>query len=317
MRKFFIVTALALFLVTASAAAQTTPAQAPLAELLTGDAKADYDAGKALYGNGDNDGALIKFQSAYDRSKEPRLLWNMAACEKNLHHYARALRLVRQYRTEATLTTEETANVDALVAVMQPFTSKLTVIVSEPGAQVTVDGESLGISPVPPTSVDVGAHRIRVLKDGFEEYTRNITAGSTAEVTLDVALAKAIHEGRLAVRASQNASIAIDGRIVGVGTWSGALASGGHSLRVANPRMRPYQSEVHLQDHEVRDLAISLEPEAKSVPAWVWVVGGAVLAGGLATGGYFAFRKNDPTYQGPTGTLDPGVVQASSPIHFR
>lgn len=313
MRHLSLATALALVLLAAPALAQT----APLSESLTGDAKGDYDAGKALYGNGDNAGALIKFRSAYDRSKDPRLLWNMATCEKNLHHYARALRLVRQYRTDATLSAEETADVDALVTVMQPFTSKLTVIVNEPGAEVTVDGETLGISPVTPTSVDVGAHRIRVLKDGFEEYTRNITAGSTAEVTLDVSLAKVVHEGRLHVRATKDASIAIDGKVVGVGTWSGALASGGHNLRVTGTKMRPYQTEVYLQDREVRDLAVTLEPEAKTVPTWAWVVGGAVLAGGLATAGYFAFRSGDPTYQGPAGTLDPGVVQASSPIRFR
>ena len=63
----------------------------PLSDTLTGSAKIDYDAGKLLFSDGDMAGALVKFKSAYDTSKDARLLWNIAACEKSLHHYARVL----------------------------------------------------------------------------------------------------------------------------------------------------------------------------------------------------------------------------------
>src|SRR6478736_4874903 len=72
----------------------------PLAETLTGEAKSAYDSARVLFGDGDFGGALVKFQAAYDKSKDPRLLWNMAACEKNLRHYARTLQLVRRYAAE-------------------------------------------------------------------------------------------------------------------------------------------------------------------------------------------------------------------------
>ncbi|MGH7297676.1 MAG: hypothetical protein ACRELB_22250 [Polyangiaceae bacterium] len=52
----------------------------PLAQTLTGDAKAAYDAAKLLVGDGDFAGAAIKFQAAYDQSNDARLLWNIAAC---------------------------------------------------------------------------------------------------------------------------------------------------------------------------------------------------------------------------------------------
>src|SRR5882724_2714841 len=73
---------------TAPAAPPAPPGPRPLSESLTGGAKSDYEAARLLYGDGDHAGALVKFQSAFDQSKEPRLLWNMAACEKNLRHYA-------------------------------------------------------------------------------------------------------------------------------------------------------------------------------------------------------------------------------------
>jgi len=62
----------------------TAPARPSLADTLTGPAKDDYMAGRLLFGDHDYGGALVKFQSAYTQSKDARLLFNMAACEKNL-----------------------------------------------------------------------------------------------------------------------------------------------------------------------------------------------------------------------------------------
>jgi hypothetical protein len=81
--------------------------------------------------------------------------------------------------------------------------------------------------------------------------------------------------------------------------------------------MLPYQSEVYLQDKETRDVPVTLQAEpSKGLPMWAWIAGGAVLATGLGVGGYFLF-KGESTYEGPSGNLSPGVVQASKPIRFR
>ena len=69
-------------------AAESPPPPPSLSESLSGAAKAEYDAGKLLYQDGDYAGAQLKFRAAYETSKDPRLLWNMAAAEKNLRHYA-------------------------------------------------------------------------------------------------------------------------------------------------------------------------------------------------------------------------------------
>src|SRR5690348_11091354 len=59
-------------------------AQLPLAESLTGEAKAEYESGKLLFEHGDFAAAAVKFQHAYEVGKDPRLLWNVAAAEKQL-----------------------------------------------------------------------------------------------------------------------------------------------------------------------------------------------------------------------------------------
>ena len=119
-----------------------TPAGPPsLADSLIGEPKADYDAAKLLYGNGDYAGALVKFTAAYDKSKDPRLLWNIAACEKNLHHYARVLAYLRRYLAEgqAVLSEAEKVDAEALLKFIQPLTAAC--------ASRSVGGRSRSTSP--------------------------------------------------------------------------------------------------------------------------------------------------------------------------
>ena len=203
------------------------PGPPALSDTLTGSAKADYESGRLLYTDGDYAGSLVKFSSAYDASKDPRLLWNMATCEKNLRHYAKSLGLLRRYVKEgdAVLTEQDKKEADELIKVMEPFTAKLQVNVDEAGADVTLDDESVGQSPVEPIVVDIGTRKLRVHKDEFEDFSKELPVGGAAQVSVDVKLVKIIHEGRLVVKASNNATIAIDDKVVGVGQWEGALES--------------------------------------------------------------------------------------------
>ena len=294
------------------------PALPTLAETLVDDAKADYASGKLLYSDGDYAGALVKFSAAYERSKDSRLLWNMAACEKNLRHYARSLRLVRQYLKEGdALTEQDKAEARDLVNVMEPFTATLQVNVNESGAELSIDEEAIGATPTPPVVVDIGTRKIRIRKTDYEEVVKDVPVGGAAKVTLDVALVRVVHEGRLNVRTAKDAIISVDARVVGTGAWAGVVASGGHTLKVTAPKMRTYLAEVLIQDRESRDLSVTLEAEpSRGVPAWAWIGGGVLVAGGLAAAGYFIFRGED-SYQGPSGNLNPGIVQASRPIQFR
>ena len=236
----------------------------PLSEMLAGDAKADYDAGKLLIGDGDFVGAEVKFRSAYDRSNDPRLLWNVAACEKNQRHYAHTLTLLRQYLAEggALLTDADRAEAKALIDTIEAFTVKLTIAVNEAGASITVDDESVGTSPLPgPVVVDIGARKIAVKKPGYGDFSETLPIGGSAEAHIDVALHAELHEGKLAVTTIAGGAISIDGQRVGAGHFEGKLASGGHTLRVEAKGMHPYQSEVTIADGENRSVDVPLERE--------------------------------------------------------
>jgi hypothetical protein len=271
-----------------------------------------------LFAVNDFAGALIKFTSVYTNTKDPHALRSMCVCENKLHHYAKALPLLRRYVSEggALLSEQERTDAGATIKAIEPLTSTVWVAVSEAGADVFVDEERVGQSPIEPFPVDIGVHRLRAHKAEFQDFVVDFTVTGGAKVTIEPKLLPVVHEGRLRVTVGPKDAITIDGTPVAVGSWTGALKSGGHTLNVTAPDMLAYQTELLIQDGQSRDIGVTLNPEPrKGLPAWLWIGGGVVLAGGLGTAGYFLFKPS-PKYDGPVGNVVPGIVQASAPVRF-
>jgi hypothetical protein len=259
----------------------------PLADTLSGMARADYAAGRVLFEDGDPASALVKFRSAYEASKDARLLWNMATCEKALRHYSRALALLEEYQREAAplLTAQDKEDADRVIEALRSLVGNLVVTANEDGATVLVDDQAVGTTPLSPTRVDVGQRKLVVRKTGFKDFTQSFTVAGAGDIRIEANLVREVHEGRLTIHAPEKATIVLDGRTLGHGTWSGTIVSGGHSLRVTATGMRPYQTELFVQDGEQRTIDVKLESESKGgVPWWAWLAGGAaVVAAGTIT----------------------------------
>lgn len=286
----------------------TSAAPAPLSESLTGEAKDSYEAGKVLYGDGDYAGAVLKFQHAYDLSKDPRLLWNVIASEKNVRHYARAEKLLIDYlaATGSTLSEADRAEAQALLEAVKPFIAEIALKVNEPDATVSVDDVDVGYTPlVTPLRVDMGPRKIRVTKPGFREFavTQSFATGSVTP--LEVTLAVEVHEGRLRISAPADATIRVDGKIVGKGEWEAKVPSGNHAIEVSADGKETWRADSTVRDDQLTTLLVSLkENQAGGVPTWVWIAGGGVLAAGLGTGAYFLFKPAEKGPPPPTpGTL--------------
>jgi hypothetical protein len=243
------------------------PAAKSLAQSLNGPAKTDYETAKVLASDGDFGGALIKFQSAYETSNDVRLLWNVAFCHKNLRHYAKVISTLQHYLADAQglLTEKDRVDAQELIQTIEPFTTRLTVRISEDGSAVVIDGDDVGMSPLAaPVVVDIGERKIRVMKSGFVPYEKTMPFGGSAEATVDVKLEKELHEGRLVVSAPGAATVFLDDRSIGTGKVDTSIASGGHQLRVTAPGMRNFQSEIVIQDHETRSVDVILEKQAEA-----------------------------------------------------
>jgi hypothetical protein len=237
----------------------------PLAESLTGDAKRDYQTGKLLAGDGDFAGAALKFQAAYGASHDPRLLWNVAYCEKQLRHYARVIALLKRYEAEGgtLLTVRDRKDAHELAAALAPFTTTVKITASEDGAEIFVDDERVGRSPLAePLVVDIGTHRIRATKAGFLDAVATVPVGGGLDVPVELRLEKEIHQGTIVIHAPPGAAITLDDQPAGVGSAERVVESGGHQLRVQAAGMRPFQTEVVVRDKETRTLDVALERES-------------------------------------------------------
>jgi hypothetical protein len=284
----------------------------PLSESLQGEAKDDYSAARILFNDEDFIGALVKFQRAYERAGDPRLLWNMAACEKNMRHYANVLRLLERYEREGSglMSPGHRAEFTDVLRTVRLLVSRVQLQVDPDGAQVFLDDVLVGTTPLQDSIlVDLGLRKIRVHKSGYKDHliTRNFP--DAAEVIFRLSLQLELHQGALAVTARSGDAIRVDGVVMGEGSWQGVLPSGEHTVRVTASGMRPYERQVFIEDDRTRNLYVTLESEPGSgVSPLLWVGIGLVAASGIAVASYFALRpesSGSPSYtSGTWGTID-------------
>lgn len=274
-------------------------------------ARAEYESAKILYGATDYASAASKFQSAYEISKDPRLLFNIAVCQKNLRKYSKMLATVRRYLEDGKdiLSADDVAKANEIVKTVQEFVTELKLNVDEKDAEVYVDNEKVGITPLSgAVYLDVGKRAITVKKKGYVDAVVNREVAGGGTMTVDVQLEKEIHRGKLLVQAGPNDLISLDGKAVGRGKWEGAMPSGGHTLKVTAPGMAAYQSEVVIQDNQTRRVDVTLNTAAVDTTSTIlWIAGGAALLAGAAVGGAFLFQPSrTPAIEGNFGT---GTVQ--------
>jgi len=297
--------ALALSLTAAPPAFADAPEEAPvraeprsLAESLEGDAKREYELARLLYDNGDYAGALRRFENARQGARDPRLLWNEALCHKALHHYARASRAMRAYLASGSplISPAAASSAQSFLLAAERLTAHLVVSANVGSVRVYVDGEDIGESPLGSDArVDLGTHQIVVTKPDFTDYEQTVSVESSADVRVAAVLRPVVHEGRIVVRARDGAAVAIDGVVRGYGTWEGVLPSGAHALRISAPGFRAQAQSIVVADAQTRGFDVTLSPAPRSaVTTWLWVAGGAALAAGAATAGYFIFRPGEP-----------------------
>lgn len=154
--------AVAAFGVTPHAKAQPSPETAA------------HEVARARYVAGDFSGALAELSSAYERTHDPRMLWNMAACEKKLSRFDRVQTHLRRYLVEGAdvLTAEDKARAQALIAEAHAFTSDITFDVAPAGASIELDGLVLDdTARSEGLPVLAGTHSVRVRNEGFVERT--------------------------------------------------------------------------------------------------------------------------------------------------
>jgi hypothetical protein len=276
-----------------------------LADSLEGEARNAYEASRNWFQSGDFKRALEALARAQKLSPDPRIFWNMAACEKKLGHYARASVLVTRYATAAGagLAEEEREEAAAFVAAMRTLVASVSVASSVDGVALYIDDELRGMTPFAhPILVDSGVHRVWFSRVGYTTVSRIEVLQAADSATWILELPADVHEGRLVITVANPATIWLDGRKLARGEWGGSVASGVHTVVVTELGESAYSRTVTVRDHETR--AVDLRPPARVARfPWLWLGVGVLAAAGATIGGYFIFRSQHEPAPVPRGTL--------------
>jgi hypothetical protein len=243
----------------------------PLKNQLTGAAKEQFQTGVRLAGRRDWNGARTSFQAAYDASGNPRVLFNVAIAERELGRYAAAVDIFKREISEGQgkLTKEEEAEVRAAIASLEKLLATLTIEVNEPGADVFVDSEKVGTSPLKgPVTVQVGERRVRAAKPGFADAidSQRLAAGASGKVALRLVPIVKTSRVNVSVVGPTNAIVTVDGKEVGPAPFFGqvTVSAEPHQFSVEAPGYVPATKSVVVTElPEGESLNVRLEPAAE------------------------------------------------------
>ena len=153
------------------------------------EAKKHFKAGVALFKAEKFGGAAVEFDESSRLYKTKGALFNLANCYKALSRYAEALATLKLLEGEFkdTLSENMLGGVKQLRDEINSVTGELRVKVNRNGAEIYMDDELVGKSPLPsPLLLGAGYHVVRVEMEGMETYSRKVKLISGANLKLEV-----------------------------------------------------------------------------------------------------------------------------------
>ncbi len=160
----------------------------------TGDPQAKAQAqallgqGTKLYQQGDVADALEKFQAAYAAFPSPKLIFNIGQANRDLSRPVEALEAFEKFLVGAAdASPEMIADARKSVAQLQKKLGRIQVDCESAGAEVSVDGKSVGLAPLPDLIwVTPGRHQVTAKHASAAPAIEDtdVTAGSVSTVTV-------------------------------------------------------------------------------------------------------------------------------------
>ena len=165
---------------------QATPATAdPQAKA---EAQALLSQGTKLYDQGEVAGALEKFQAAYAAFPSPKLMFNIGRANRDLGRPVEALEAFEKFLLGAPDASPETiANANKSVAELRGMLGRIRIDCETAGAEVSVDGKSVGLAPLPDSIwATPGRHQVTAKHASAAPAIEDadVTAGSVSTVTM-------------------------------------------------------------------------------------------------------------------------------------
>jgi hypothetical protein len=154
-----------------------------------------HEAGKhfqravSLYGEADYRAALVEFKRAYAGSPHVSVLYNIGETQYQLQDYAAALTTFERYLAESGSTDPHRAEVEADVEVLRARVGHLSVVTIPPGADVTVDDQGAGRTPLDrPLLVSIGHRKVVASVAGRPPVTKYVDVATDDNLSITLQL---------------------------------------------------------------------------------------------------------------------------------
>jgi hypothetical protein len=275
---------------------EPTAQQRPLSEVLTGAARVAYESGRLLLESDDSATAHAKFKEAYELSKSPRLLWNMAACSKLQRRYAMAVEELERFIADGAgqITAEQEGRARELLETLRAVVAPVTVRVTPAEAALFVDGEARATSSGELRFLaDVGRHEFRAELPSHGGARRSLDLRETKPVVVELVLPPIVPDATLMVATIADAAVELDGQAFSVGSRESSVTPGPHQLRVLARDYLPWSADLTVGVGEHKSVTALLEPEPR--PNW-WIIGTSALltVAAVGVGSYYLFKPEAP-----------------------
>ncbi|MEW6429991.1 MAG: PEGA domain-containing protein [Myxococcota bacterium] len=225
-----------------------------------------FQKGVGLYKEGDYAAALAEFRAAYEASPTWEVLYNIGLTERRLFRYGQAVQTFARYLEEGgkRVPKDRRDNVQRELEQISALTAKVTVKVDGPPARLFVDGEPLGVTPLPDAVLlGSGPHTFKAERDGFIPVEKSLEVVSRKDVTLELVLKPKEDTSAPAdvtIESSPpGAIITIDGKLAGLAPTKVKLLPGGHEVLADLEGFATTRIEVVVSAGQSRKVTVAME----------------------------------------------------------
>jgi hypothetical protein len=176
------------FALSAAALLASTATTAHADDAANRQASRHFQRGVALYGEADYRAALVEFKRAYSLAPNPAVLYNVGETQYQLQDYAAALTTFEHYLAEASGDGHR-AEVEGDIDILKARVGHLSLTTVPPGADVTIDDQPVGKTPLDRALlVSIGHRKVVASVAGRPAITRyvDVAADDTLSVTLQL-----------------------------------------------------------------------------------------------------------------------------------
>ena len=155
------------------------------------EAKKHFEQGAVLYNEGNYAAALVEFKESYKLKPSWKVRYHVGVTLEALHKFTEAEKELKAYLDEGgkEILAEKKKEVEGILDQLGGVIGSLTVAADVEGASVFCSGDPVGKTPLEaPLRLDVGHYKVKVTKEGYEDYSTEIDLPGGKLVVLNAKL---------------------------------------------------------------------------------------------------------------------------------